>query len=403
MMNTVTVADGIEMLSLGVGDLLFEEMWEIPEGVTLNSFMVKGEKTAIIDGMCSWDGVPETFFKLMDDINVKPEDIDYVIVNHMEPDHTGWIDELKKVLPDFTIYCTKAAANMMKSFYGKVDNVVAVKDGDELDLGGGKVLQFVTVPNVHWPDTMATVEKSTGTVFTCDMFGAFGKVDKPVFDDLVSSDEKKMFAEEMIRYYANVLCTFNKAAIKASEKIRVLEPKVIAPAHGLVYRENPNEVLDAYDEIEGFLNGKPRREITLLWGSMYGMTETAVEHMIEYLDSKDITVNVLKLPYAHLGEVLSKSIRSAGIIVAAPTYENNMFPAMSSALEELAKKKIVGKKSIYVGSYGWSGGALKEFKKINEDKKLNWEILDSVAFAGKPKDEDLSKIVEAVDLLLENI
>ncbi len=221
-MNAIKVVDGVHMLSIGVGDLLFEEMWDIPEGVTLNSYIVKGEKTAIIDGMCGWDGVPETLFNLLDKIDVKPENIEYVIVNHMEPDHTGWIDAFKVVVPDFKIYCTKPAAKMMNSFYGKSDNIVAIKDGDELDLGAGKVLKFITVPNVHWPDTMFTIEKSTGTAFTCDMFGSFGRTDSHVFDDVITEEDKKMFYEETIRYYSNVLCTFNKAAIKATGKLKAV-------------------------------------------------------------------------------------------------------------------------------------------------------------------------------------
>ncbi len=402
-MNAIKVVDGVHMLSIGVGDLLFEEMWEIPNGVTLNSYIVKGEKTAIIDGMCGWDGVPETLFELLEKIEVKPEDIDYVIVNHMEPDHTGWIDAFKAIVPDFKIYCTRPAAKMMNSFYGKADNIVAIKDGDELDLGGGKVLKFATVPNVHWPDTMFTYELSTGTAFTCDMFGSFGKTDTHVFDDVITEEDKKMFYEETIRYYANVLCTFNKAAIKATAKLKEFGPKIVAPGHGVVYRENPDEIIKIYDEIEGFLEGSPKKELTLLWGSMYGMTEIAVEFIKNYLESKGVTTHILRMPYVSPGEVLSKVIRSAGVVLAAPTYENNLFPAAGAMLDELAKKKVIDKKAVYIGSYGWSGGAFKEFKKINEERKMKWEILEGVAFEGRPIEEDLDKVKAALDLLVESM
>ena len=154
-MQKLKIADGILMLTMNVEDILFEGIWEIANGVTLNSYIVQGEKTAIIDGVIGWDGIPETLYKSLEEIGVEPEDIDYLIVNHMEPDHSGWISNFQKIKDDFTIICTDKAAKMVSSFYGE-DKIRIVKEGDTLDLGKGKVLSFHPVPNVHWPDTMYT-------------------------------------------------------------------------------------------------------------------------------------------------------------------------------------------------------------------------------------------------------
>ena len=131
------IADNIKLLSMNVEGLLFEGMWDMPEGVTLNSYIVKGDKTAIIDGFCVWDGVPETLFKLLEEADVTLESIKYLIINHMEPDHTGWIADFRKLHSDFEIYCTKEAAALLNAFYGHTENIHEITDGEVLDLGGG--------------------------------------------------------------------------------------------------------------------------------------------------------------------------------------------------------------------------------------------------------------------------
>ena len=269
-MKPVKVTDDIFMLSVNLEDsaLLFEEMWEIPNGVTVNSFIVKGEKTAIIDGVCGWDGVPETLFKLLDELQIRPEDIDYLIINHMEPDHSGWIESFKQITSQFEVYCTAKAADLLKAFYGQTENVHVVKNGDELDLGGGKKLKFAAVPGVHWPDTMMTMELSTKTLFPCDMFGSFGQAKGRVFDEEMTDEDRAHFYEEEIRYFSNVLATFQKPVQKAIDIAKEFDPAVIASGHGPIYRQNPAGIIQRYQDIVDFREGKPLPEITILWSSM---------------------------------------------------------------------------------------------------------------------------------------
>lgn len=404
-MKPVKVTDDIFMLSVNLEDsaLLFEEMWEIPNGVTVNSFIVKGEKTAIIDGVCGWDGVPETLFKLLDELQIRPEDIDYLIINHMEPDHSGWIESFKQITSQFEVYCTAKAADLLKAFYGQTENVHVVKNGDELDLGGGKKLKFAAVPGVHWPDTMMTMELSTKTLFPCDMFGSFGQAKGRVFDEEMTDEDRAHFYEEEIRYFSNVLATFQKPVQKAIDIAKEFDPAVIASGHGPIYRQNPAGIIQRYQDIVDFREGKPLPEITILWSSMYGMTEKAVRFAEEILQKENMPYHILRVPYAATGEILSKAIRSAGLLIAAPTYENKMFPAMAAALDEMGRKKIAPKKVAFIGSYGWSGGAKKEMDEIWMAARLNWEVVGAYEFNGAPKPEDEQKIEEVVKALMAAI
>lgn len=401
-MKKVRISDGIHMLTMNVEDILFEGIWEIANGVTLNSYIVEGEKTAIIDGVIGWDGVPDTLYNSLKEMGVEPERIDYLIVNHMEPDHSGWISSFQKIKDDFTIVCTDKAAKMLGSFYGE-DKIRVVKEGDTLDLGKGKVLSFHPVPNVHWPDTMYTYEMNSKTLFSCDMFGAFGRMGDHIFDDELTKEERDFFEEEGIRYYSNVMTTFTPSLRKAIDKAKELEVKIIAPGHGPVYRKDPQRIIDDYSRYSLYAEGAGKNEVTILWGSMYGMTAKAVAHAETILKREGVKYNKLEMPIESESLMVATVFKSAGIIIAAPTYEYKLFPPVAAALNELGRKKITGKQAFRFGSYGWSGGAEKELKEIMDRNRMNWDFVESVEFEGSPKEEDLKKVEAGILELLENI
>jgi len=401
-MKKVKISDGIHMLTMNVEDILFEGIWEIANGVTLNSYIVEGEKTAIIDGVIGWDGVPDTLYNSLKEMGVEPERIDYLIVNHMEPDHSGWISSFQKIKDDFTIVCTDKAAKMLGSFYGE-DKIRVVKEGDTLDLGKGKVLSFHPVPNVHWPDTMYTYEMNSKTLFSCDMFGAFGRMGDHIFDDELTKEERDFFEEEGIRYYSNVMTTFTPSLRKAIDKAKELEVKIIAPGHGPVYRKDPQRIIDDYSRYSLYAEGAGKNEVTILWGSMYGMTAKAVAHAETILKREGVKYNKLEMPLESESLMVATVFKSAGIIIAAPTYEYKLFPPVAAALNELGRKKITGKQAFRFGSYGWSGGAEKELKEIMDRNRMNWDFVESVEFEGSPKEEDLKKVEAGILELLENI
>jgi len=402
-MKQIKIANGIHMLSMNVEDMLFEGIWEIANGVTLNSYIVKGEKTAIIDGVIGWDGVPETLYKNLGEIDVNPEDIDYLIVNHMEPDHSGWIENFKKINDDFTIVCTDKAAKLINSFYGEEEKIKVVKEGDTLDLGKGKKLSFHPVPNVHWPDTMYTYESDTKTLFSCDMYGAFGRMNEHHFDDEMTTEEVDFFEKEGIRYFSNVMGTFAPMVKKAIKKSKEFDINIIAPGHGPVYRQNPEKIIDDYNRFCKYSSGYGKKEITILWGSMYGMTAKAVDFVEKILEREGIKVNKLEMPLESESEMVATVFKSAGVIIAAPTYEYRMFPPVAAAIEELGRKKVTNKAAFHFGSYGWSGGSERELKEIIEKNRMKWDFIETVEFEGCPKEEDLNKVETGVLKLLEKV
>lgn len=402
-MFATKVTEDIYKLSVNLENILFEGLWEIPNGVSLNSYIIKGEKTAIVDGFCGWDGCPKSMYELLDELNIDPKSIEYLIVNHMEPDHSGWIEDFKNINPNFKVVCSKKSADLLDAFFGLTENITCVKDNDTLDLGNGHVLQFAEIPNVHWPDTIVTFDTLNGTLFSCDAFGSYGLAKGTDFDDMLSDEEIDFYEREAVRYYANIVAAFSTPVKKAIEKCAPLPIKIIAPGHGIVWRKNPGKIIEDYIRYASYQNSTAKEEITLIWGSMYGMTEKAVNHAIKVLEKENIKFNVHQVPQTSWGTVLTSVFTSTGVILAMPTYEYKMFPPMAAVLDEISKKKLFCKKAFRFGSYGWSGGAQKELDEIMTKYCTKWDFIEPVEFKGNPREEDLNLIEERVKELVKEV
>jgi anaerobic nitric oxide reductase flavorubredoxin len=395
-MNATRVTKDTWLLSVNVENILFEGLWEIPNGVALNSYIIKGQKTAIIDGVCGWEGVPGQLYKLLDDLKIDPQSIEYLVINHMEPDHSGWIEDFKQIKSDFKVVCSSQSAELLKHFYRHTENVICVGDNDILDLGNGHVLHFYEIPNVHWPDTMVTFDSMTGTLFSCDAFGSFGKADQSSYDDMLSDKQLAFIERETIRYYANIVAAFSAPVKKAIEKCGSLPIQVIAPGHGIVWRKDPARIVQNYYRLASYQKGPAREEITLIWGSMYGMTEKAVSHVLKILEEENIKYHSHRVPETSWGTILASVWTSTGVILAMPTYEYKMFPPAAAVLDEIGKKKVQNRKAFRMGSYGWSGGAQKELDEIISRNRMNWDFLKPVEFRGNASEEDIRMIEERV-------
>lgn len=391
-MNRTQVTDGVYRLSANVDNILFEGMWPIPHGIALNSYIVKGERAAIIDGVCGWDGVPETLYEQLDAMDVRVDDIDYVVINHMEPDHSGWLESFRRMKSDFQIYCTQKAVDLLRSFYDIELNIHPVKSGDELDLGDGRTLVFQEIPNVHWPETMATYDTKSGTLFPCDAFGSFGGITDSPYDDELDDEQLRFYEREAERYFANIVGAFSTPTQRAISACAPLDIRIVAPGHGLVWRGNPQRIIDDYARYAQYSKGPAKPKITLLWGSMYGMTERAVEPVLEALRDEGLEVAVHRVPETHVSYALASVWESSGVVIAAPTYEYKLFPPMAAVLDEIGKKRAMNRKALYLGSHGWSGGAWKEIQEINERTRMKWEFLEPAEFRGRPTDGDLERL-----------
>lgn len=403
MLNKMKVTDNTYMMSVNLENILFEGLWEIPNGVSINSYVIKGEKTAIIDGVQASEESEESFYKSLEELQVDPKKVDYLIINHMEPDHSGWLERFQEINPDVEIVCGQKSAELLDAFFDIKDNIRIVGDGDSLDLGNGHILDFVEIPNVHWPDTIATYDRKTATLFSCDAFGSFGSLNKGYFDDQLEEEDLEFYENEAVRYYANIVASFSNPVKKAIEKAAGLDIKIIAPGHGIVWRENPTRIIEDYLRYADYQSGPAKEEITVIWGSMYGMTEKAVDFIAEILEKEDIKVNVHRIPQTDGGTILASAWNSTGIILAMPTYEYKMFTPMAEILEKLGKKRVFNRLAFRTGSYGWSGGAQRELDEIVDKCRMNWDFLDPVEFKGKVRQDDLDLIEERVKQLVKDV
>ncbi len=394
-MKAINLSDGVYGLRANVqNNDLFEGIWPIPEGVSLNSYILKGDKVAMVDLFRDWDGAKDKMEAQLTSIGLSFTDIDYLVINHMEPDHTGWLAEFKKINPKVEILTTKKAAALVKAFYHFDDNIRVVVSGDTLDLGKGKELLFIEAPNVHWPETMVTYEKSSKILFSCDAFGSFGKVrEGREFDDLLTQEEHAFFESETDRYYANIVSSFSSFVLKALDALKTLDIRMIAPSHGIIWRKDITRIVERYRRIASYFNAPAEKEITLVWASMYGNTEKMLPSILEGIKSEGVPVTVHRVPLEHVSYILSSAWRSRGLVLGMPTYEYKMFPPMAYVLDILERSHVANKKVLRFGSFGWSGGAQKEFNTFME--RLKWECLPPVEWQGSPTEDDLKRGFEA--------
>jgi flavorubredoxin len=372
---------------------LFEGIWPIPDGVSLNSYLVVGERIALIDLVRDWGAAPASLEAGLAEAGAKLGDVDFLVLNHLEPDHTGWLAEFRARCPKARIIATEKGVKLVKSFYKIEDGVQAVKDGDELDLGAGMALKFFETPNVHWPETMMSFEPSSGTLFSCDGFGSFGVLGDRVFDDEFSAEEHERFEAESLRYYANIVASFGTFVTRAVQKLSGLGIKVVAPSHGIVWRKEPLKIVERYVKYASYLEGGREKEVCVVWGSMYGNTERALESVLRGLEDEGVPYVKRRVPNEDVSFVLADAYPREGIVIAMPTYEYKMFPPMAYALDIFARKHVQGRTALRIGSWGWVGGAEKEYAEAIAP--LKWNSLPSVEWAGAADEATLAALREA--------
>jgi len=387
-MPAVSVKPGIYWI--GVNDRttdLFEGLWPITsEGVSYNAYVIDGEKKILVDaakdikGDALLDQIAEVF---------DPALLNYIVVNHMEPDHTGVLRTLRRIAPNVTFLCTSRAVKMLESYYQVKDNVYVVEDGETLDLGSHQ-LQFHITPMVHWPETMVTYETTQKVLFSCDAFGGYGALQGAIFDDQYA--ELEFYEREALRYYANIVALFPKPVIKAIDKLAGVPIDVVAPSHGLLWRKNPERIVELYQKWANYALAGPDAGVTLLYGTMYGNTEKMVEAVAAGVARAGVPVDVFDVRHIHSSYILPSIYTRSGVLIGAPTYEGELFPPMAHVLDMVSRKRIQNRKLAYFGSFGWSGGARREIAQWAD--KLKWELSEAWEFPGGATYEDLLKAEE---------
>lgn len=382
-MLPIEIASGI--FWIGTNDRtaeLFEGMWPVKhEGISYNSYLIKDQNSAVID-LSGQNFAGDLLAKVAS--LVSPADLKYVVVNHMEPDHSGALRALRLLAPQVVIVGSQKTKEMLASFYNITENIQVVGEGDEISLGSHK-LRFISTPFLHWPETMMTYEVGTKVLFSCDAFGGFGALNGTVFDD--GAIDQSWYESQALRYYTNILATFSKPVKTAAAKLKSLEIGITAPSHGLVWRRSPLRMLELYQKWADYAGAPADAAVTLIYASIYGNTERMMETVAQGVADECLPLSIHNVSLTNASYILPDLWTKQGILVGSPTYEGGLFPNMGSLLEMASIKHVTNRCTSRFGSHAWNGGADKEFTRFTE--KLRWQHCGDFEFSGMPDSGEL--------------
>lgn len=349
---------------VGVNDRvkhLFEGLWPLPYGVSYNSYLINDDKVALVDTVdaCCFDVFLEKIRRV---IGERP--IDYLIINHMEPDHSGSIRLIKQYYPDVVIVGNKQTFGMIDGYYGVTGDRLQVADGDTLDLGHHR-LRFYLTPMVHWPETMMTFDETEGILFSGDAFGCFGALNGGVVDTDIDTS---IYWREMERYYSNIVGKYGMPVQRAMQKLQGVDIKVICSTHGPVWKSEIAKVVGVYDRLSRY---ETEEGVVVAYGSMYGHTAQMAEIIAEELSAQGIRkIVVHDVSTTDSSYILADIFRYKGLIVGSPTYNAKLYPEVEALLSKIAARDVKNHYMGWFGSFTWAGAAVKQIAEYNEKLKF---------------------------------
>ncbi len=352
---------------VGVNDRrthLFENLWPLERGVAYNSYVIKDEKVALIDSVEI--GQVDKFLKKVRAV-IGDRPVDYLVINHMEPDHAGAVQILTELYPDMKLVGNKKTIPMVEGFFGIKDKFVEVAEGDVLELGATS-LQFFMVPMVHWPETMVSYMKEDKILFSGDAFGSFGTLDGGIFDDEVDFDS---FKEEMRRYYSNIVGKYGSPVQKALAKLEGLDIAMIGATHGPVLRSRIPEMIAMYDAWSKY---EAEPGVVVAYASMYGHTEEMAEVVARELAVNGVKhIKMYDVSKTHASYIISDIFKYKGVVFGSPTYSNELHPNMEALVNKLEHMRVSNHLLGVFGSFSWAGAAVKRLTSFAE--KVKWELV----------------------------
>ena len=338
----------------------FENMISLPNGVSYNSYLIVDEKTALIDTVEVQFG--DVFIDRIQS-QLQGRTLDYLIINHMEPDHSGSIRSIRKYYPDMVIVGNAKTLSMVEGYYGVTENTLEIKDAEILSLGKHK-LQFHLTPMVHWPETMMTYDTTEMVLFSGDAFGCFGTLDGAVVDDKLDVNR---YWDEMVRYYANVVGKYGAPIQKALKKLTPLEFKYICSTHGPVWKKYITEVVDMYDQFSRY-HGEDG--VVIIYGSMYGNTELMAETVVQGVAEMGVkNIIIHNVSKSDPSVIIRDVFKYKALIVGSPTYSNELFPEIDSILRKIEIRQVKNRVFGCFGSFTWASAAVKRLKTFVETMK----------------------------------
>lgn len=380
MNNSVEIKKDIHWI--GVNDRrthLFENYWPLPKGVAYNSYVINDDKVVVIDTVerSRMDSYLENLEAIL-----KGKKVDYLVVNHMEPDHSGAIKALLCHYPNMKIIGNAKTFPMLENYYGIRENLVEVKEGDSIDLGH-RTLQFYMVPMLHWPETMVTYVPGDNILFSGDVFGAFGTLDGGIFDDQL---DLEYLEEEISRYYSNIVGKYGSPAQTALKKLNGLTLNMLCATHGPIWRTYVCEIIEKYEKWSKY---ETEPGVVIAFSSMYGHTEEMADMIGRFLAEKGVKkIRIHDTSKTHPSYIINDIFRYKGVILGSCAYNGNIFPTMETLLNELEHMGVKNHLLGFFANKTWAGGAVCPFKQFTE--KIKWELVAPHAEAsGSVKESDI--------------
>jgi flavorubredoxin len=382
-MSLKTVEISPNVFWVGIEDWnrrIFDAFISLPYGTSYNSYLVVGrDKAALVDTVNP--GFEDVLLRKISQI-LPPEKLDYVIMNHAEPDHAHGISKVMGVARNAKLVATKMGVSMADVLFNiPGDKAIAVKEGDVLTLGG-KTLRFIEAPWLHWPETMFTFDVEDQILFSCDFFGAHLASDNVYADEIGG-----LLLPEAKRYYAEIMMPLAASARKALDKVKVTETRMIAPSHGPIYR-NPETIVDAY---ENWTRGSLRKKVVIVYVSMWGSTQALERIITETISIEGVEAIPYNLTVADISHVLRDLVDSSAVVIGTPTVLGGAHPLATYATELIASFGIRGKIAAVFGSFGWGGGGMNKVKTRLEQG--GFEVIASFEIRGSPKPEHITKAI----------
>lgn len=377
----------------------FEALWYIPEGVTYNAYILTaGDQIVLFD---TWKHVySDLFVETIREV-VDPRDIDFIVLHHLEQDHSGALPRILEANGyKATVLAHPLAKSMIESFYNIRPKFKAVKDGETLDLTKYS-LKFIYTPWLHWPETMVTYIEQLKALVTCDAFGGFS-TPSTLYD--VDENIVKEYLGFAKKYTITIVGHYKDYILKAVDKLKSqgIDIKIIAPAHGLVWKNNPQLIIEKYAE---WAKGVPvGNKVVVVYDTMYGYVEKAVNIIVDELSKNDVNVKVYvynESSQSLIADILSDIVDSSGIVLGVSTYEADVFPEIMRVVNYIAKKASFNKPAIIVSSYGWGDVAGKKVAEIL--RKSGYDVIGIVGFKGLVKEDIAKRLRELVKEFMSKI
>ena len=376
---------------------LFENIHPIPRGVSYNSYLLMDEKTVLFDTV-DWS-ICRQFIENIQSL-LKGKSLDYMVINHMEPDHAACIEEIILRYPDVKIVCTKKASLFMHQFGFCIDGkVIEVSEGDTMSFGKHNVT-FVAAPMVHWPEAMVTFDTTNGVLFSADAFGSFGSLDGQLFNDEMNFDRD--WIDDARRYYTNIVGKYGPHVQDLLKKAGTIDIKIICPLHGPVWRNDLGYLLDKYDKWSRY---EPEENgVMIVYGTMYGNTEAAASDLATRLVEKGMTnVVMYDVSKTHVSNLISETFKYSHVVLASVTYNLKIYPPMLNYIMDMKALNLQKRTFTLIENGSWAPQSGKLMRGLLDEMKEMTILDNEMSLNSSMKEDDVDLMDAVADSIIESM